>query len=289
MLESHRYYIQKFPSSDMFLALFSYRQIISKSSGMFPEVRSESTSRLNHVHSTNTQWPIFTLSIFSKKIYVITSPELVQAVFRNAKTLSFEPISTSASKRIFQMTDRQIALLNKNVHGVEEHDAVSRATSKVMAAALQPSPALFQTNALALEKFASALDEVGMDGISVDIYSWVKHHFTIATAHALYGPVNPISEDESMCQKLAYVLISPLPLGLRVDKIKDLREFHRATLHGYPTLDNLSSWPSRPSRLHSSIQAVLRQQTPPLIQRPHPRSPRNPDIRRLHNRRPSYL
>ncbi|KAH7312998.1 cytochrome P450 [Rhexocercosporidium sp. MPI-PUGE-AT-0058] len=153
---------------------------------------------------TNTQLPIFTLKIPSTKIYVITSPELIQAVFRNSKTLSFDPISSAASKRIFHMTDRQMNILHGNDHGGdgEEDHALIKATTKVMHSALQPSPSVFKTNANAMEKFASALDGVGEDGMSVNLYDWVEHHFTIATAHAVYGPMNPISEDLSMIQKL---------------------------------------------------------------------------------------
>ena len=109
------------------------------------------------------------------------------------------------------MTDRQIEILHGNVPGAdggddEETHALGKATSKTMAAALQPSPGLFKTIALAMEKFASALDDIGKDGKTVNLFEWVKHNFTIATAHAIYGPENPISEDNSMIQKLLYVL-----------------------------------------------------------------------------------
>ncbi|KAL2061012.1 hypothetical protein VTL71DRAFT_9064 [Oculimacula yallundae] len=158
---------------------------------------------LNKLCSTNARWPIFTLKIFSTKIYVITSPDLVQAVFRNAKIFSFDPISETASKRIFKMTEYQISLTYGSTdEDGEQYQGLSKTVSKAMHAALQASPALFKTNSFALEKFASALDDVGSDGKSVDLYDWVKQQFTIATAHALYGPINPISEDGSLIQKL---------------------------------------------------------------------------------------
>ncbi|CZT10341.1 uncharacterized protein RCO7_02893 [Rhynchosporium graminicola] len=153
---------------------------------------------------SNTKWPIFTLKILSTKIYVITSPELVQAVFRNAKTLSFDPITILSSKRIFQMTDRAVKLTydTSGEYG-EKSQALVHTVTKAMHAALQASPALFKTNSFALESFASGLDDVGSEGKSVNLYDFIRHHFTIATAHALYGPVNPISEDKSLIQKLS--------------------------------------------------------------------------------------
>ncbi|KAK0129203.1 hypothetical protein ONS95_001138 [Cadophora gregata] len=150
------------------------------------------------------QKPIFTLKIFSTRIYIITSPDLVQAVYRNAKTLSFDPISTSASKRVFQMTDRQIKLLQASVPGSEDGDenSIGKSTSKLAHSVLQPSASLFQMNARGLDKFATFLDEVGTQVQEVNLYEWLKRRFTIATSEALYGPVNPISEDETMMQKL---------------------------------------------------------------------------------------
>ncbi|KAJ5052352.1 uncharacterized protein L3040_002103 [Drepanopeziza brunnea f. sp. 'multigermtubi'] len=133
-------------------------------------------------------WPISALKIFSKKIYIITSPELAQSVFRNAKTLSFDPITTSVSKRVFQMTKRQVDLL--------------QATYRVMHATMQPGRSLFQTNAVALTRFASFLDEVDAVGETVDLYDWLQHRFTIATAEALYGASNPISQNSAMIQSL---------------------------------------------------------------------------------------
>ncbi|PBP27231.1 prostacyclin synthase [Diplocarpon rosae] len=121
------------------------------------------------------------------RIHVITSPSLVQSVFRNAKTLSFDPITTSASKKIFQMTDRQTKLLQgiaSHEEGEEEYP-VAKATYQVMHATLQPSASLFQTTAVALQRFASSLDVIGTQGDEVQLYEWLQHHFTMATAEAL--------------------------------------------------------------------------------------------------------
>ncbi|KAH7412686.1 cytochrome P450 [Cadophora sp. MPI-SDFR-AT-0126] len=150
------------------------------------------------------QKPIFTLKIFSTKIYIVTSPDLVQAVYRNAKTLSFDPISTAASKRIFQMTDRQMELLRGSAHGVEDGEElpVAKATYKIMHATMQTGPSLNEMNTRALNKFATFLEDIDDEGQEATLFEWLKHHFTIATAEALYGPINPISEDVSMIQKL---------------------------------------------------------------------------------------
>lgn len=85
---------------------------------------------------------------------------------------------------------------------------VAKATSKIMHATLQSGSSLFEMNARALNKFASFLDDIGIEGQETDLHQWLKHHFTIATTEALYVPVNPISEDESMIQKPTYCFLS---------------------------------------------------------------------------------
>lgn len=160
--------------------------------------------KLNLNSSKRSPWPIFTLNIFSKKIYVITSPELVQSVFRNAKTVSFDPIAELAFTTVFQMGKDEMRILSSKVPGIDEDEKfpVNRATVKIAHATLQPGPALYETNAAALNRFSMFLDEMKDDGPAVDLYEWLTKKFTIATAEALYGPVNPISEDESLIQSL---------------------------------------------------------------------------------------
>ncbi|CAL3965309.1 unnamed protein product [Diplocarpon coronariae] len=155
---------------------------------------------LNATH----QKPIFTLDILSQRIHVITCPSLVQSVFRNAASLSFDPITTSASKRVFQMTERQTKLLQGTAPREEGRgeSSVAKATYQVMHATLQPGASLFQTTAVALQRFASSLDGIGAQGHEVRLYEWLQHHFTIATAEALYGASNPVSEDSGMVRSL---------------------------------------------------------------------------------------
>lgn len=102
------------------------------------------------------------------------------------------------------MTKRQIDLLQgiapSDKYG--EEYPVAKATYKAMHATMRPGPSLFRTNAVALARFASFLDGIGTQGENVELYEWLQHRFTIATAEALYGPRNPISENNDMIQSL---------------------------------------------------------------------------------------
>lgn len=71
-------------------------------------------------NSDRNNLPIFMIKIFGGQLYIINSPELTQAVFRHSKAFSFDPISTSGSKRLFQMTDRQMKVLAKPIPGIKD-------------------------------------------------------------------------------------------------------------------------------------------------------------------------
>ena len=61
---------------------------------------------------------------------------------------------------------------------------------------------LLQMNARALNRFGEILNPIDSQGKSIDLLSWLRHSFTIASADALYGPVNPILEDPSLIDSL---------------------------------------------------------------------------------------
>lgn len=74
-----------------------------------------------------------------------------------------------------------------------------------MHAALQNGEALLEMNTRALNRFAKFLDPIGRGKKKekdVRLLAWVRHCFTIATMEAMYGPVNPVSEDPSLIQSL---------------------------------------------------------------------------------------
>jgi len=69
---------------------------------------------------------------------------------------------------------------------------------------LQASDALLVMNTRALNRFATFLNPIGAKEKTVRLLAWVRDCFTIATTEALYGPINPISEDNSLIQSLQY-------------------------------------------------------------------------------------
>ena len=93
-------------------------------------LRPIQTSLTTIEYSSKANSPIHTLNVLSKKLYVVTGPELVSAVSRNSKTLSFNPFITEIGARLTGLDGAGIAIINDNIDGergywgyvVEIHD-----------------------------------------------------------------------------------------------------------------------------------------------------------------------
>lgn len=81
-------------------------------------------------------------------------------------------------------------------------DTVIKNTHHGMSTSMSPGRGLLEMNARALRRFAAFLKEIDAVGKRFDLYAWLTDCFTLASAEALYGPINPISEDRSLIRKL---------------------------------------------------------------------------------------
>ncbi|CZR52713.1 related to cytochrome P450 7B1 (oxysterol 7-alpha-hydroxylase) [Phialocephala subalpina] len=152
--------------------------------------------------SARTTHPIFTLRIFSGRIYVIKSPPLVQAVYKNPKAFSFDPIFIDASQRIFGMSkDHMKIITKKDPSDTSDGFPLSKATQSIMHSSMAAGPALLEMNARALTSFSRFLE--CLEGpTTVNLYSWLFRTFTVATAEAIYGPNNPIALNRKLINPL---------------------------------------------------------------------------------------
>ena len=61
--------------------------------------------------------PVYTLDIFFTKSYIITTAKLMQAVQRNSKVISFEPLLTPTSSRVAGIRGHGLNLLREKESG----------------------------------------------------------------------------------------------------------------------------------------------------------------------------
>lgn len=127
------------------------------------------------------------------KIYVVTAPDLITAVNRNAKALAFNPFIAQLAKRITGHSEATSRIVQRNLNGEEGPGYVTEVHDG-MVAALAPGKDLeYMTGGMLQEalRFLNALDTDG----EVDLFGWIRHTVTMCSTRAIYGPENPFNKD----------------------------------------------------------------------------------------------
>ena len=140
------------------------------------------------------------------KVYVVTSPDLVNAINRNSKILAFNPFIAQLGKRITGHDEATSRIVQHNLNGengpgyvTEIHDAT--------VSTLAPGMALEQMTKTMLLEASSCLQALDNDNV-IDLFAWVKHMMTLCSTRAIYGPENPFNRDERLIKAFWYVTLS---------------------------------------------------------------------------------
>ena len=144
--------------------------------------------------------PIYTLETLNKKTYVVNSPDLVIAVQRNTKTLSFSPVVAGFTKRFSGVGNASMAKVYDNLNGEAGHWGLVIDTHDSMYTALAPGVDLDRMSGTMLHALQPFVDGLGgKNGNQVlDLYSWVRHAISISSTRAAYGPQNPFDADPTL-------------------------------------------------------------------------------------------
>ncbi|KAL8690205.1 MAG: hypothetical protein Q9218_004299 [Villophora microphyllina] len=139
--------------------------------------------RYFEVLSTKYPIPIFTLQTFGRRIYVVNSPDLISAVQKDAKNLTFGPFVSWMSPRIFDIGDEAMAAINENTDGAKGPYGLLPEISRGMHNALAPSESLDWMTRTMLTKLDEYVDPLGssQDGTEIDLFRWIRRAFTVAT------------------------------------------------------------------------------------------------------------
>ncbi len=145
--------------------------------------------------SSQTSLPVYTLKLFTKKVYVVNSLPLVSAVHRSSKTLKVEPLVLLAAECLSGLEpDKLAAFKNTNTQG----DDLGTATLKGIAHALSPGPGTVELNLRMLSSLQDLLDEPQDAQGSRSFHSWIQHIVTRASTNAIYGPANPFLDPKAV-------------------------------------------------------------------------------------------
>ncbi|KND94614.1 25-hydroxycholesterol 7-alpha-hydroxylase, partial [Tolypocladium ophioglossoides CBS 100239] len=140
--------------------------------------------------------PIFTLGVPGGKIYIVTSPSLVQAIDRRSKRISFAPYVVQFAKRILIPSQRGIETLKENIFQENGPVGLRSETLRVMHDTLAPSEYLDSMTKAMLKSLAGHFGtRIHGEGEVVDLFGWTRNFVTRASTDPVYGTEkNPIRD-----------------------------------------------------------------------------------------------
>lgn len=156
--------------------------------------------------SAKTKSPIHTLGVAGKKLYVVTGPDLISAVSRNAKSLVFHPFISQVAMRLLKCSAEARRIIEHNIDGSRGKEGYYIELHDKIVSALSPSSELNRMSVTMLtesrSRFLRPLEEscAEEDGRVVDLHAWVRHLVSSCSTTALYGPDNPFLSDSSLEQ-----------------------------------------------------------------------------------------
>ncbi|KAK8076766.1 hypothetical protein PG994_004038 [Apiospora phragmitis] len=147
--------------------------------------------------SKQTDVPLFTLTLPGQKIYVVTTPEMIQKVQKLPKVLAFPPIGAKFSASVCGISPEAQDILARNVNGDEGGHGLSMESYAAMHEALRPGALLDDMNRSMVREIAESLDSLQPakgESRKLGLYSWLRDAITTATTRSVYGPMSPYEE-----------------------------------------------------------------------------------------------
>ncbi|ROW15034.1 hypothetical protein VPNG_03350 [Cytospora leucostoma] len=147
--------------------------------------------------SQKTGSPVFTMPLPGQKMYVVTRPDLIQAVQRQYKTLAFPPIENKFASTVCGTSPETNAILEKNSNGDEGDWGLAMESYAAMRDALKPGSQLDDMNRVMIQEIASSLDLLEPargQSRKIGLYAWLRDTITTATTRSVYGPLNPFDD-----------------------------------------------------------------------------------------------
>ena len=147
--------------------------------------------------------------MLNQRMYIVNSPELVVAVQRQTKSLTFQPFVAAMLPKLLLIDKDAMEIVKRNIDGDEGDWGLIPDTHKETWPAIAPGPQLdrmIQNMLSALLPFLDELAGVGNATTSTDLYAWARQAFTLAGTDSLYGPENPFRWDPELENAFWYVL-----------------------------------------------------------------------------------
>ena len=131
------------------------------------------------------------------RIYVVTSTELIGAVQRQPRVLSFPPIGVKFAMSLGGSSKEANEIATSNINGDEGDFGLSMDFNKAVYPALSPGPLLEAMNRIMISRIANSMDRLRAESgrsTKIGLVRWIRHELTIAITDSVYGPQNPFKD-----------------------------------------------------------------------------------------------
>lgn len=127
------------------------------------------------------------------KVYIVTAPDLINAVNRNSKKIAFNPFVAMLGKRITGHDEDTSRIVQHNLNGENGPGYVIDVHDRIVLS-LAPGEDLQQTTKAMLSPLSVHLDAVVPDA-ELNLFEWTRYTVTMCSTRALYGSNNPFDKD----------------------------------------------------------------------------------------------
>ncbi len=127
------------------------------------------------------------------KVYIVTSPDLVNAVNRNSKKIAFNPFIAMLGKRITGHDEETSRIVQHNLNGEHGTGYVIEVHDRIVAS-LAPGKDLQQTTKAMLSHISVCFEAITTD-VEANLFEWMRNTVTKCSTRALYGSQNPFDKN----------------------------------------------------------------------------------------------
>ncbi|KAF4636504.1 hypothetical protein G7Y89_g1572 [Cudoniella acicularis] len=132
--------------------------------------------------------PIYTLRLPFSRIYVVNATELIPALQKQWRTVSFAAIAADAGSLV-GMSRQGVKILHQDL---KSEDGFSVSWPKYITPVMGPGKDLDAINRKSIEIFAADMEELRSQGTSiVGLWQWSRRTMVTSTTEAIWGPQNP--------------------------------------------------------------------------------------------------
>ena len=127
-------------------------------------------------------------------MYIVTKPDLIQAIQKQPKVLAFPPVEAKFAFKLCGFSQEAQDILNDNVNGDEGDHGFSMESHAAAKAALSPSPEFDDMNRQMIQNVAASLEALKpsvQGSVRIGLSEWFRRNVTAAATNAVYGPQNP--------------------------------------------------------------------------------------------------